>query len=898
MRLHIFFIIVLVVNTLLSQETSYNKASIDSIFKYDESFFSKKKKIDSIINNTALTNQQKSYIYHVYARYLNKNNKYSESILAIKNAISIRELDDDTLNLAKSLFNLGLYYNKSGNYSLAIKTFQRLVELEGNERLKNKAYAELILVYKRLGDFEKCFRYFDKIEKFYLANKDFNSLCKSYINISSVYTSMGYKNNDLTILYLKKADSLEKYVGSRDKYIINLSFGNVYEELKKKELALKHYNTALEISYKRKDSNAIALLYNNIGYLYLQDSLYDNSFKYLKKGFLFAEDNARRKASLNYNLADYYLKSMNYIEAKNCYDKAINLLAFEDEEANQELDIAVLENSPNRLKVLSYLIKRANFWYSWYKFDSKDEYLKNALTDFQLADRLTDAITFNTGERLSKLFWREKGANLYIQAIAVCNKLKRTDLAYYFMEKNKALLLLERVNDKQAKLVSNLPEQLVTKDFSYRQQITQASNNADLLFDLKNAYSRFKDSLAFAYPEYARLRKQLPILSIEEHKELFVKSNEATLQFIINNDDAFALAITNNSTDLYELKNVSDLNKNILELRKKLQQPFITKEEVLSYNLLANKIFNTILPTHIYQKLKGKKLSIATDGNLQNIPLEALVVEKVKDTKNIPYLIISNQIDYVYSFSYLNSKNSVLRAPEKTFLAFAPKKFKDNSLSVLSNSVKEVETINTIFNDKVYTESEASKKQFLTDFGNYNIVHLATHSGLDEQTNPWLAFYDSKVCLNEIYATKNQADLVVLSACKTSQGILKSGEGVMSLARGFFFSGTNTVISSLWNLNDKTTEKIMVDFYKKLNNGNSKSEALHKAKLDYISNNSGSEVSPFYWSSFILIGDGIGVIQAKSNSYLYPILVLLITLLFLLILLFFKKSKKVWVTKR
>ena len=98
---------------------------------------------------------------------------------------------------------------------------------------------------------------------------------------------------------------------------------------------------------------------------------------------------------------------------------------------------------------------------------------------------------------------------------------------------------------------------------------------------------------------------------------------------------------------------------------------------------------------------------------------------------------------------------------------------------------------------------------------------------------------ETRIILDEIYATKNQADLVVLSACKTSQGSLKSGEGVMSMARGFFFSGTHTVVSSVWSINDKTTEALMVDFYKNLDKGFNKSEALHKAKLSYLQSNSG-----------------------------------------------------------
>ena len=280
------------------------------------------------------------------------------------------------------------------------------------------------------------------------------------------------------------------------------------------------------------------------------------------------------------------------------------------------------------------------------------------------------------------------------------------------------------------------------------------------------------------------------------------------------------------------------------------------------------------MPHNIYEKLKGKRLTIAADGIIQNIPFEALVTSI--DNQN-SYLIKDNEINYVYSFSSLLSNSKKERNPEYTFLGFAPEQFQDKTLAVLPNSITEITSINSIFSDKVFVKEQASKLNFKSNFENYKIVHLATHSGSSSSEKPWLAFSDEKVNLNEIYATHNQADLVVLSACKTSQGELKTGEGVMSLARGFFFSGTNSVISTLWNINDKITEEIMHSFYTNLKNGETKSKALHKSKLDYLSANEGSMASPYYWSSFVLIGDsGIVSIGSKTNWVLLSILFVLV----------------------
>ena len=136
----------------------------------------------------------------------------------------------------------------------------------------------------------------------------------------------------------------------------------------------------------------------------------------------------------------------------------------------------------------------------------------------------------------------------------------------------------------------------------------------------------------------------------------------------------------------------------------------------------------------------------------------------------------------------------------------------------------------------------------------------------------------------KLYTYRNNADLVTLSACNTSLGEVAKGEGVLSLARGFFYSGSKSVVASLWEVNDKSTSEIMTSFYTNLKDGQTKSEAMNNAKRTYLSNHSLSEQSPYYWSSFILIGDA-GAIDLSSNLYLY----LTTAIAILLVMLFFRK---------
>ena len=95
------------------------------------------------------------------------------------------------------------------------------------------------------------------------------------------------------------------------------------------------------------------------------------------------------------------------------------------------------------------------------------------------------------------------------------------------------------------------------------------------------------------------------------------------------------------------------------------------------------------------------------------------------------------------------------------------------------------------------------------------------------------------------------ADLVVLSACRTGQGRLYNGEGVVGLARAFLYAGSRGVVCSLWAVDDKETANLMVRMYSRLRDGRASSDALRAAKLEMVK----AGKAPLYWAPFVLIGE-------------------------------------------
>jgi len=164
-----------------------------------------------------------------------------------------------------------------------------------------------------------------------------------------------------------------------------------------------------------------------------------------------------------------------------------------------------------------------------------------------------------------------------------------------------------------------------------------------------------------------------------------------------------------------------------------------------------------------------------------------------------------------------------------------------------------------VLSDDKATESNV-KAQPLQEF---RVIHLALH-GFGNTTEPDRAGLvlapgnpneDGLWQAREIRETRLAADLVTLSACETGVGRLQGEEGIMNLARTFLIAGSKSVMASLWDADDRSTATLMKHFYEQIASGKNVSEALREAQLTMLTE-FGSELQPYYWAGFTVIGDG------------------------------------------
>lgn len=100
------------------------------------------------------------------------------------------------------------------------------------------------------------------------------------------------------------------------------------------------------------------------------------------------------------------------------------------------------------------------------------------------------------------------------------------------------------------------------------------------------------------------------------------------------------------------------------------------------------------------------------------------------------------------------------------------------------------------------------------------------------------------------YINLDSVDLSVLSACETGLGAL-SEDGIFGLQRGFKLSGVNSILMSLWEVDDKATSLLMKEFYENYLHGKTKIQSLKSAQECLRASKDYSD--PVYWAAWIFL---------------------------------------------
>jgi len=348
-------------------------------------------------------------------------------------------------------------------------------------------------------------------------------------------------------------------------------------------------------------------------------------------------------------------------------------------------------------------------------------------------------------------------------------------------------------------------------------------------------------------------------------------ANTLLVEYVLAEPNSYAFAITRETVTPYRLPSKSVIEADANHYRKEIHD---RKED----RGLAQQLFSELLQP-IKQYREKADLVIIPDGSLHLLPFSALADSSA-------YVLTTHTVDVAPSstvYEMLERRSESREAVDMPYIGVAawtqpvdtrnpilraingPQR---SQLIPLPDSRMEVETIaeDLPHPSTILLGADATESRFKhVSMDSTEVVHLALHgyADLDYPDRSALVFApeqsssteDGLLQVREIRGLHLKAKLITLSACNTGVGPVGEA-GVANLVNAFIEAGADSVVSTLWELEDHTTEHLMTQFYAKLANHERKVDALRAAQLELLDKG----VPPYYWASFQVVGDPNGTL--------------------------------------
>ena len=678
-------------------------------------------------------------------------------------------------------------------------------------------------VYHALGENQKALDFYQQALPLSRAVGDRSQEAITLHNIGLVYHTLGEKQKALD--FYQQALPLSRAVGDHAREAITLNnIGGVYSNLGEKQKALDFYQQALPLRRTVGDRAGEATTLSNIGYLLQQQKQPQLAIIFYKQSVNVYETLRGDIKGLSKELQQTYTETV-----ADTYRRLSDLLLEQDRilEAQRVLDLLKVQELDDYLRTV-----RGN---------NNTEKGIVKLPPEQKIDAGIEGIlakAVNIGQEISQLQERQK-------LNGKLNPSEQEQLAQLWQQ--------------QEKIVENFNQFIESPEVvALINQLKPQTRSADLLNNLGNLNG---------LPDNLKNLHQNAVL-------LYPLILEDRLELILTTPDSPPVRRTVKVTK-------KELNETILAFRQALKTPLedAKKPAQKLYQWLIQPIENDL------KTANAKTIIYAPDGQLRYIPLAALYDGKqwLIERYRINNITAASLTDFntkpepkmqVLAGAFIQG-NYKFKLGEQNF-NFSGLPFAGKEINQLADNV----SATTKFIDKDFNP------QIIPQMDSYTIVHWATHAafvvGTPEQS--FVLFGDgTPVTLKDMkkWQFKN-LDLIVLSGCETGLGG-NFGTGIEILGLGYQLqnAGARAVIASLWSVDDGGTQALMNAFYAALKTGKySKAEALQQAQIALINSNNGSSEQqrspsievisngvpdnvvnrlshPYYWSPFILIGNGL-----------------------------------------
>lgn len=571
------------------------------------------------------------------------------------------------------------------------------------------------------------------------------------------------------------------------------------------------------------------------------------------------------------NLAAIAFRKKNYAEALNGYHNSL-----------QQVIIALKDADPLRCptyrqcdaisdkKFLSLLLSnKAECLLYLYKQTGNKAYLDASLRTALLTDSIiTDMRHEQSGEQI-KLYWREQTRWFFINAVEASYSANDPAAAFYFMEKSRAVLLNDRLNELGAAV--RLPATEAAEEqrrqidvFTQQQKLSGLQTDSPAyaeeearLFAAKEAFRQYVSGLQKKFPAYYQYKYADASPSLPQLQSHLAANKQSFVDYFISDTAVYTLLVTPSSASIKKQKK-EKLADEFLQFLQTCSDPQRLNNDYSGFAAQAYSLYQILIRPLALPK---GRVIVCSDGLV--IPFEALTT----DAEGKNFLVND------YSFSYVYSAQALLKrfnnpSGDGNFLGIAPGRYAARlSVPPLQGALASMQTSSGFYGShKLLPGNGASRNNLLRYLPRYNVVAILSHARADStDKEPVLFLADSVIHLSELQLLLHPStQLVVLSACQTNVGKLAPGEGVFSLTRGFASAGVPSITATLWKADEEAVYAITQIFLKDIAAGMNKDEALRQAKLAFMQSGNRARL-PYYWANMVLAGNSEPVaLQIKS----------------------------------
>lgn len=639
-------------------------------------------------------------------------------------------------------------------------------------------------------------------------------------------------------------------------------------------------------------------LYNYKASFFLRKQEWGAALRSLNRGQGLGPTDPSIDASIYLGIASAYHGQGNHRGALQAIQMIYGLL-FPSDVPSEVLANPSVESLLNAEIALEVLTLKGRILLGLWQLD-KSESLQTAAVDlYLLAEQLIQRNHERYANAASKSLLAQSALSLYQDAIELMHLLYQEtqneqwiSQALYFSERSRATAIADRLNTIQANLFTQIPKDLLEKEKELQGDITFYTNQMafagtdpasslrqdweQILFEKRKELQHLLAIFRRDYPQYFDLKYQRFNLDVERIRAEVLQVDEVLIEYFIGKDQLYLFWLSDRDMGMEQLGSFDLIESGIRAFRQGMlsQGP--------AYQEWAFRLQELLLQP-IQEYIAGKSLIIIPDGVLGFVPFETLFLEELEERSvlaDAPFLLKEHRVRYFFSIQVALLGQQIKRSQARAKLLGISPGFMDSIpfalsqrtegemsstyLLPLQGALTELQVLQKKYPGTYLSGALATKEAFWEEAAEHDLLHIATHTWIDDQNPNASGFLfaaegrDSAYSFLYAYELFNQsllADLVTLSACNTGYGQVQAGEGIASLARAFAYAGCQNLVMTLWPIRDRSTPAIMRYFYENLTDGMGKAEALHQAKLSYLESANPLFLHPYFWGGLIYVGD-------------------------------------------